>query len=51
MAFLATGNTAAAREAFQKLAPLSQRPPSDFRSALLAAYVEVASGPAAPRAP
>jgi predicted membrane-bound spermidine synthase len=40
IARLATGDVTGARQAFEALAPLSRRPPGDFRTALLAAYVE-----------
>lgn len=40
MAYLATGDVASARRAFETLAPLSRRPPGDFRTALLASYVD-----------
>jgi spermidine synthase len=49
LAYLATNQLAEARRTFESLASLSRRPPNDFRSALLAAYVEVASA-AEPRA-
>ena len=39
-----TGDAVGARRAFESLAPFSRRPSGDFRSALLAAYVEMKSG-------
>ena len=44
IARLMTGDVVGARRAFESLAPLSRRPPGDFRTALLAAYVEAKSG-------
>jgi hypothetical protein len=40
IARLITGDREGARRAFEALAPLSRRSPGDFRTALLAAYVE-----------
>lgn len=48
IARLATGNSAGAREVFLALAPLSRRPPGDFRAALIAAYIEAADSPSPP---
>ncbi|HSE66566.1 MAG TPA: hypothetical protein VLB12_06250, partial [Gemmatimonadales bacterium] len=44
IARLMTGDAVGARRAFESLAPFSRRPPVDFRTALLAAYVEAKSG-------
>ena len=40
MARLATGDANGARQVFEALAPLSRRPNGDFRTALLASYIE-----------
>ena len=40
IARLALGDTLGARRAFEDLGPLSRRPPGDFRSALLSAYIQ-----------
>ena len=42
IARLATGDPTGARQAFEALAPLSRRPNGDFRTALIAAYVQSA---------
>jgi spermidine synthase len=44
MAYLHTGNVAAARKVLDTLAPFSTRPAGDLRSALLGAYVRTAEG-------
>jgi hypothetical protein len=43
VARLMTGDVTGARRAFESLAPYSRRPDGDFRTALLAAYVEAKS--------
>lgn len=40
VALLATGDAAGARRAFEALAPFTRRPSGDFRTALLASYIQ-----------
>lgn len=48
VAHLATGDATGARRVFEALAPLSRRPTGDFRTALLASYIQTVEEQRAP---